>query len=184
MDYFGSTDPRLMPKHLFWGSVHLDYPSAVRGNPEKQNYSVCPRYWYIDADFVCKGCRRNFTWTAAEQKAWFEDYFFWIDSSPRHCKTCSADRKQLTALRAEYDSIVAKAFLKEAADRKIRVIEIVRELETALGPLPQKMIETKELFERQIEKAQQDGADQTAIVPESNPGGDLNPKPESDLRPQ
>lgn len=155
MDYFGSTDPRLMPKHLFWGVVHMDYASAVRGNPEKQNYSVCPRYWYVDADFICKGCRKQFTWTAGEQKAWFEDYFFWIDSSPRHCKACRADRRHLASLRTEYDSIVAEARPKDAMVRKLRVIEIVRELESSIGRLPEKMIETKELFERQILKAQQ-----------------------------
>jgi hypothetical protein len=153
MDYFGSTDPRLMPKHLFWGAVHIDYASAVRGNPEKQNYSVCPRYWYIDADFVCKSCRKDFTWTAAEQKAWFEEYYFWIDSSPLHCKTCSAERRRLATLRTEYDSLVAVAYPKDAIDRKSRVIEIVRELEAAFGRLPEKMTATKELFERQIKKA-------------------------------
>ena len=155
MDYFGSTDPRLMPKHLFWGAVHIDYASAVRGNPEKQNYSVCPRYWFIDADFVCKSCRKNFTWTAGEQKAWFEDYYFWIDSSPRQCKACSADRRHLAALRAEYDSTVAAARPKEATDEKRRVIEVVCELEAAFARLPEKMIETKKLFELQIQKAQQ-----------------------------
>lgn len=153
MDYFGSIDPRLMPMHLFWGAVHIDYASAVRGNPEKQNYSVCPRYWYIDADFVCKSCRKDFTWTAAEQKAWFEECYFWIDSSPHHCKTCSAERRRLATLRKEYDSLVAGACPKDAIGRKIRVIEIVRELEAAFGRLPEKMIATKELFERQIKKA-------------------------------
>ena len=156
MDYFGSTDPRLMPKHLFWGAVHIDYASAVRGNTEKQNYSVCPRYWYVNAGFICEGCRKTFTWTAAEQKAWFEDYFFWIGSSPRHCKTCSADQRHLASLRTEYDSIVAEARPNDAIGRKLRVIEIVRELEAAFDRLPEKMIDAKKLFERQIQKAQQD----------------------------
>ena len=153
MDYFGSTDPRLMPKHFFSGAVHLDYASAVRGNPERQNYSVSPRYWYIDADFICKNCRKNFTWTVGEQKAWFEDYFFWIDSSPRQCMTCSANHRHLASLRTEYDSIVAEAYPKNAIGRKLRVIEIVSELEAAFGRLPEKMIDTKKRFERQILKA-------------------------------
>lgn len=152
MDYFGSTDPRLMPRHLFWGAVHIDYESAVRGNPERQNYSVCPRYWFMDADFVCKGCGKNFTWTAGEQKAWFEDYYFWIDSSPRQCEACRADRRHLAALRAEYDSMVAAARPKEAIAEKRRVMEVICELEAALARLPDKMMETKRLFEHQIQK--------------------------------
>lgn len=58
-------------------------------------------------------------------------------------------------MRKEYDSLVAEACPKDAIDRKIRVIEIVRELEAAFGRLPEKMIATKELFERQIKRAQQ-----------------------------
>lgn len=154
MDIFGSIDPRKMPKHLFGGAIHLDYGSAIRGNPQKQNYSVCPRHWYIDADFECAGCHREFTWTAREQKAWFEDYYFWIDSHPRLCKSCMANRKRLESLRKEYDSIVAEAQSKSAIDQKRRVIEIVRELESSLTPLPEKMVETKNLFEHQINKAQ------------------------------
>lgn len=154
-DYFGSTNPRLMPKHLFGGANHIDYGSAIRGNPQKQNFSVCPRYWYIDADFVCANCRKEFTWTAGEQKAWFEDYFFWIDSSPRLCKKCMANRRHLESLRKEYDAIVSAAQPTGATDKKHRVIEIVGELESAFGNLPEKMVETKKLFERQIQKAQQ-----------------------------
>lgn len=154
-DYFGSTDPRLMPRHLFPGLMHMDYDSAIRGDPQKQNCSVCPRYWYIDADFKCAQCGTKFTWTASEQKVWFEDYFFWIDSCPRLCRECMADRRHLESLRKEYDSTVAAARHREASGQKLRIIEIVRELETAFGHLPEKMIETKNLFESQILKAQQ-----------------------------
>ena len=146
MDIFGSTDPRMMPKHFFGGAVHLDYRTAIRGNPQKQNYSVCPRHWYIDADFNCARCRREFTWTAGEQKAWFEDYHFWIDSHPRLCKNCMADRKHLESLRVEYDSTVAAARHKGATEQKRRVIEVVRELEAAFGRLPEKMIEMPLIF--------------------------------------
>jgi len=151
MDSFGSTDPRKMPKHLFPGAIYLDYDNAIRGNPPKQNYTVCPRHWYMDADFICARCGKEFTWAAAEQKAWFEDYFFWIDSHPRLCKKCMADRGRLESLRKEYDATVSEA-RSGARDQKLRIIAIVRELESALEGLPKKMIETKDLFERQIEK--------------------------------
>jgi len=122
MDSFGSTDPRKMPKHLFSGAIYLDYRGAIRGNPQKQNYTVCPRHWYMDADFICARCGREFTWTAAEQKAWFEDYFFWVDSHPCLCKTCMADRRHLESLRKEYDSTVSEARSGGSSDQKLRVI--------------------------------------------------------------
>ena len=153
MDIFGDTDSRRMPGHLFRGSLHLDHATAIRGNPDKQNYSVCPRHWYLDADFKCDSCGREFTWTAREQKAWFEDYFFWVDSKPRQCKSCMADRRRLKELRKEYDTMVPEARAQGSSDQKRRIIAIIAEFESAFSSLPEKMIETKALFERQLRAA-------------------------------
>ena len=140
MDIFGDTDSRKMPGHLFHGSLHLDHATAIRGNPDKQNYSVCPRHWYLDADFKCDSCGREFTWTAREQKAWFEDYFFWVDSKPRQCKSCMADRRRLKELRKEYDTMVPEARAQGSSDQKRRIITIIAEFESAFSSLPEKMI--------------------------------------------
>lgn len=149
MDIFGNTDPKKMPQHFFGNALSIDYKTAIRSNFEKQNYSICPRHWYIGADFKCKGCGKAFTWSAMEQKAWFEDFFFWVDSRPRHCRKCRAEHRHLVALRKEYDATVAAARDHGTLEQKRRVVEIVSELERALGRLPEKMIETKKLFERQ-----------------------------------
>ena len=154
MDYFGENNSRKMPRHLFSGAVYLNHESAIRGNPEKQNYSVCPRHWYIDADSKCSECGQTFTWTADEQKVWFEDYYFWIDSQPRHCQTCRTSRRHLVNLRKEYDSSVATAKNNGTIEQKLRIVELVSELESAIGRLPEKMLETKSLFERQIHREQ------------------------------
>ena len=151
MDIFGDTDPRKMPDHLFTGALFIDYETAVRGNPKKQNFSVCPRNWYVDVDFKCVECRQEFTWTTSEQKVWFEDYFFWIDSSPKHCKKCGANRRRLASMRKEYDSTVRAAREDGSLKAKTRIVELVTELELAFGNLPQKMLETKVLFQRQTE---------------------------------
>jgi hypothetical protein len=165
MDIFGNTDSKKMPKHLFWGALNVNHETAIRGTPEKQNYSVCPRHWYVDADFKCDRCTREYTWTAAEQKVWFEDYFFWVDSQPRHCKSCRIELRQLSRLRQEYDATVAAARNRGSSDQKRRITEIINELGRELGQLPDKMTETKELFERQITKR----AEQ-APPPYSSPG--------------
>jgi hypothetical protein len=153
MDIFGSTDSRKMPAHFFFGALHLDHKTAIRGDPAKQNYSVCPRHWYIDADFKCSDCPREFTWTAKEQKAWFESYFFWVDTIPRQCKNCMAKRRRLTNLRKEYDTKVPEARAQGSPDQKRRIIAIIGELESAFSGLPERMIETKTLFERQLRKS-------------------------------
>ena len=152
MPIFGDTDPRKMPAYLFWGIVSIDYSTAVRANTERQNYSVCPRHWYIDVDLRCERCSRHFTWTAAEQQVWFEDYGFWIDSQPRDCRKCRADRRYLAALRREYDATVAAARSHGSPEQKARIIQIVAELQQEPGTLPEKMIATSELFARQLSK--------------------------------
>lgn len=150
MDILGDSDSKKMPEHFFYGALYIDHKTATRGNPEKQNFSVCPRHWYVDADFKCGKCRREFTWTAGEQKSWFETYYFWVDSKPRHCKTCSAQLRDLEELRKEYDANVGSARMRGSSDEKRRIVEIVGKLEEAFGVVPQRMLETRDLFARQI----------------------------------
>lgn len=150
MDIFGSTDPRKMPRHFFPHPDRLDFTTAKRADISKQDYSVCPRHWYIDAESDCIDCGRLFTWTAAEQRTWFETYRFWVDSKTRRCKRCSSSKRHLRKLRLEYDSLITSA--REHGDKaaKQRVIQIVEELEKALGTVPEKMSEARRIFLKQV----------------------------------
>lgn len=152
LDYFGESDSRKMPSHLFRDALSIDHSTAVAADLDKQNYSVCPRHWYVDADFQCVACLKDFTWAASEQKAWFEDYFFWIDSYPKKCKPCRASHRQLVELRKEYDATVAQAQPRGNFNEKRRIVEIVGELESGLGHVPEGIVQTKEVFLRQLAK--------------------------------
>src|SRR3990172_474214 len=103
MSDFGRNDPREMPVHFFYRSLRLDYGTAVRADFERQNCSICPRYWYVNATFPCGHCGAEFTFSAAEQRVWYEDYGFWIDALPRHCLGCRRKLRELKAVRQEYD---------------------------------------------------------------------------------
>src|SRR5207244_13107894 len=144
MDIFGNTHPKKMPPHFFFNAVAVHHDTAVRANFEKQNFSVCPRHWYMDADFKCERCGREFTWTAEEQRAWFEDYFFWVDSQPPHCRECRGDLRRLIELRKEYDAMIAAARDHGPPDQKSRTREIVAEVKQALGKLPEEMPKPRE----------------------------------------
>jgi transcription elongation factor Elf1 len=95
-----------MPPHFFYGALRLDYRTAIRAQTEKQNCSICPRYWYVDALFRCGRCGAEFTFSAAEQQAWYEDYRFWVDSVPKNCSTCRQALRAIKTLRQEYDRTV------------------------------------------------------------------------------
>jgi Probable zinc-ribbon domain len=71
-----------MPAHFFYRSLRIDYGSAVAADIERQNCSICPRYWYVDTIFPCDRCGSEFVFTVAEQRLWYEEYGFWIDSFP------------------------------------------------------------------------------------------------------
>jgi hypothetical protein len=150
MDIFGNTDPKKMPEHFFLGALHLDHETSIRANVDKQNYSVAPRHWYIDAAFKCERCNDKFAWIAKEQQVWFEEYRFYVDSQPRHCLKCRAKLRHLSELRTEYDAAVGAARSHGTLEQKRRIIEIISELECAFDRIPEKMTETKELFKRQV----------------------------------
>lgn len=96
MDVFGKIDPKKMPLHLFYGAVSIDYATAVRADVSKQNYTVCPRHWYIDVTFRCEDCGKTFLFSADEQGVWYERRRFYVDSKPTRCPACrkkERDRK-------------------------------------------------------------------------------------------
>jgi len=95
MDWFGKLDPRKMPAHLFWRAKSLDYESAVPADIAEQSYSVCPRFWYIDARIQCIDCDEDFLFSKEEQKFWYENLKFWIDSFPKRCKRCQKAEKKM-----------------------------------------------------------------------------------------
>lgn len=81
-----------MPAHLFH-SARVDHSTAVRADISKQNDSVCPRHWYVDAEITCTDCNEPFVFSASEQKFWYEDLHFRVDSFPKQCPPCRKTRR-------------------------------------------------------------------------------------------
>ena len=152
MDIFGDTNPEKMPLHFFHDAYEVDYATATRANISAQDYSVCPRHWYIDARFRCAACSADFLWSAREQQMWFETYRFWVDSHPRLCRDCYAKRRNATELRQEYDALIGDARSGGTPEQKRRVIEIVDALESYFSRVPDKLSQTRELFQSQLAK--------------------------------
>lgn len=154
MSGFGSDDPLDMPAHLFHRSLRVDYETAVRGDTDKQNCSICPRHWYVDAIFQCDRCGAEFTFTTAEQRAWYEDYGFWVDSLPRHCPACRRELRNLKTLRQEYDRTVAQAIRHGTLESKQRLAGVIDQLYELGGELPPRINETRRQLASQIARAE------------------------------
>jgi hypothetical protein len=155
---FGRDDPREMPAHFFYRSLRVDYGSAVRANAARQNCSICPRYWYVDTIFPCDRCASEFTFSAAEQRIWYEEYGFWIDSLPKHCLACRREFRELKALRQQYDRSVEEALGSTDPELKKGVARLIDQLYELGGELPLRINENRRRLARQLSKLDQGAA--------------------------
>jgi hypothetical protein len=151
--FFGEKNPKGMPSHLFFGSQRMDYSTAQRADITKQNYSVCPRHWYIDATFVCRDCADEFVFAADEQRFWYEGRRFWIDSLPTRCVGCRKEQRTRLNLRKRYDALIAIALGACQPETKKEVVAIINELEAAEDEIPEKMKQNRTVLYAQLAKA-------------------------------
>jgi hypothetical protein len=153
-DGFGESDSHKMPSWLFSGALHVYHLTAVKADIRRQDFSVCPRHWYIDAAFRCRRCREEFLFSAKEQQFWYEECRFWIDSVPRACPACRKLLRDIKALKQEYDKDVASAARREAAiANKKRLIEVIDSLVLGGVALSPKMASVRRTLAAQVERA-------------------------------
>lgn len=150
MDFFGETDPRLMPKHLFWNCKQLDFATALRADIGEQNYSVCPRHWYVDATISCAKCASDFCFTAEEQKNWYERQKFWISSFPKRCKNCQQKIRRQKSLMREFYLGISEALETSDTPVKQHLVNIVDEYESLVTRPPYAMLESRSELLKQI----------------------------------
>ncbi len=98
---------------------------AVRGEVWRQRYCKphhVPKYFYVDEDRICLQCREPFTFTAEEQKYWYETLQFNFSSSAVRCRRCRRERQTLRGLREK----IAKALerLTAAPDDPAALIDL------------------------------------------------------------
>ena len=143
-----------MPVHLFWENQGMDYDSAIKADISKQKYCVCPRHWYINAIFTCSRCGQDFTFSAEEQRFWYEELGFYVDSLPRQCRECRSEERTLKALRQEYDCKVASALSRESSpEAKARLVAVIDALVDGGVSLPDQMLKNRSTLARQLERA-------------------------------
>lgn len=151
-DHFGQHSPKRMPVHFFFEANRMNYETAQSADISRQNYSVCPRYWYVDATFNCADCGKEFTFSASEQRFWFEDMFFWVDSRPKRCVPCRKAERADVELRKRYDSMIGSALGKCPIETKQEVVAIIDELEASGRKIPDRMKENRSQLCAQLSK--------------------------------
>ena len=152
-DGFGEDDPRKMPWHLYLDATLRDYASAVRADTSKQNFSVCPRHWYFDTKLRCSRCGESFTFTTSEQRFWYEELGFWVESYAKHCASCRGVLRRLKSLKQEYDREIGRALARDA-DRELkrRLLGVLDALEGGGIDLPERTQEKRRVLRIQLDR--------------------------------
>ena len=96
-----------------------------------------------------------FIWSASDQRVWFEDYRFFVDSKATRCNVCRKQQREVLALQRKYDSIVADARSGKDLIKKKTVVGLVDQIASMTDSVPERLVETREAFLKQIRKAEQ-----------------------------
>ena len=125
----------------------------MRADTSKQDFSVCPRHWYLDAEFRCGRCGEAFVFTAEEQGFWYEQLRFFVDSVPKQCRACRRESRELKALQQEYDRDVKSALGRSAEiGKKERLLAVIDALDAGGVRLPDKMHYARRSLAEQVER--------------------------------
>lgn len=88
---------------------------AIISDPKQMNFSVMPKYLaYFNEERTCFDCKKDYIFSAEEQKYWFETLNFWHDAIPNGCKLC---RKKI---RHQKELVKRLSYLLENLDKNNR----------------------------------------------------------------
>ncbi len=60
-----------------------------------------PPLWYVDKDFVCADCGTEETWTAEQQKWYYEEAKGTLYATAKRCQKCRMKIKEAKAIQRE-----------------------------------------------------------------------------------
>lgn len=87
--------------------MQIVFPETkTAADPEKQNYTVIPRAYYVDVLKQCRDCNRRFIFFAREQRHWYEELKFVIDADCVHCPECRKSTRKLRRRFARYSETI------------------------------------------------------------------------------
>ena len=92
---------------------------AVLADPAKQvpngSYDP-PPLWYVDKNYVCVDCGDEETWTAVQQKWYYEEAKGTLYATAKRCYSCRLKIRQAKALQREQMAASQKA--KDRSDKR------------------------------------------------------------------
>lgn len=122
--HHGGVDELFKQEHFIWAcDLCILTGRAIEADVDKQLFcDNSPYLAYYDYRKVCESCNKSFVFSKEEQKYWYEELGFWVQSVPKNCKECRSKirsenkiKTELTALIRELDFNNADQLLKVAS---------------------------------------------------------------------
>jgi hypothetical protein len=82
--------------------------TAIVANQEKQIPATFQVTHYFDLERACCDCKRFFIFFAQEQKFWYEELGFGLDSQCVRCVDCRKAEQEMARLRKQYEHLLKK----------------------------------------------------------------------------
>ncbi len=107
----------------------INSEKAILADPKKQNYSVGGRPYlaYYDLQRTCRSCGDDFLFSKEEQRFWYEELEFYVDSKPIHCKPCNKKIKASKNLNTELSDLL-KEGKPSSKEQLLRIADIYQEM--------------------------------------------------------
>lgn len=77
--------------------------TAIPADPSKQIRATVPVTHYFDLERRCRDCKRPFIFFAEEQRHWYEELGFGLESDCVRCTDCRKKQRGIERLRQRYD---------------------------------------------------------------------------------
>lgn len=79
--------------------------TAIVANLARQHFATVPVTHYYDVTRQCRDCGRSFIFFAEEQKHWYEELGFGLDSNCVRCVPCRKQQQGLALRRQRYEEL-------------------------------------------------------------------------------
>lgn len=98
--------------------------TAIRADLSKQTPAIYSVAYYVDARRVCRDCGRKFIFFAEEQKHWYEELGFGLDSDCVRCYPCRRKHRGIELRRAKYEELIRSGTLSAEQCRDLAALSL------------------------------------------------------------
>jgi len=130
LPWHGTIERLFELSHFEWACDNcIDEGNAIKSDVDKQNFCDYPPYlMYYNKIKECEKCESNFTFSKEEQKYWYEELKFWVQSTPRKCKDCYKAIRETNDKNTELSMLLKYGSENLNSKNLYRIAEIYKEM--------------------------------------------------------